>query len=456
MASALEVLRDLADIVGQENVLTAPSQLACYAADFYPGDGHLPQVVVLPRYREEVSAVLRLASRYGLAVLPRGSGTSVTGGAVPVRGGLVLDLSRLNRVLCVDPDNLYAVVEPGVVWAELNKVLAAYNLFSPSTPGSGRVSTVGGSLACGGSGMRSLKYGTIREQVLGLTVVLPNGEELRLGGITAKTACGYDLKDLFIGAEGTLGVITEIIIKLWPRPPASLLAEVALEEPAVATAILAGLRREGVLPSAFELVPAATLRLVGAAGASERDLLLAEFQGPAVEVAYAEERLLALARGGSCRFWRTGPEQAARWRWFSEIYFRLVRLKTSPIAEDVGVPVGKVPQALKLIQDLFARHGLAAGLMSHAGDGTIHCVLAVDGNSPEEWARAQAARQELYELVLRLGGTITAEHGLGLYRAPYAARQLGPALALMRQIKQVLDPANLLNPGKLGLEGEEV
>lgn len=445
------MLEEFARVVGAENVLVAPSQRTCYAADFYPGERHLPAAVVVPRRVVEVPAVVRLAYRYGLPLVPRGSGTSVTGGVVPVRGGLILDLSRLNHVLRVDAPNLYAVLEPGVVWADLNRALAGHGLFTPATPGSGRVSTVGGSVACGGSGMRSLKYGTVREQVLALTVVLPGGEAIHLGSRTAKTACGYALKDLFIGAEGTLGVITEVTLKLWPRPAATVVVEAELEALEEATTALGVLRREGMTPAAYELVPAATLRLAGRADFPAAGLLMAEFDGAEAEVDRAGARLGQLLRGPRW-VWADAAARADAWRRFGEIYFCLARLKPSPVAEDVGVPVAEVPRALRLLEELFRSHGVEAGLMSHAGDGTIHCVLSADREDAAAWAQVRAARAALYRLVLELGGTLTTEHGLGISRAPFARWQLGGAQRLMRQIKQAVDPQNLMNPGKMGLE----
>jgi glycolate oxidase len=408
--------------------------------------------VVLPRNTEEVAAVISLAQQEGIPVVPRGAGTGVAGGAVPVSGGIVLDLSAMARIVRIDPDELMAVVEPGVVWAELNRALDSHRLFAPSVPGSGRVSTVGGAVATGGSGMRSLKYGTVREQVRRLVAVLPDGQTVGLGELAPKSACGYSLKDLFVGSEGTLGVITEVALRVWPKPPATLLVEAELRRLEEAPAILHRLRQEGLVPSAFELIPLATLQAVGESLEGGEGRLLTEFQGSPAEVEGAEATILPLLANRRTQVWRTEPEQARRWQRYGEIYFRLVRLKPAPLAEDLGVPVGAVPRLLDQAGRLSQALNLPAGLISHAGDGTVHCVIPADRRDPEEWRKAQHLREELYRLALELGGTITAEHGLGAVRSPFARRQLGPALDLMRRIKQALDPKCIMNPGKLRLE----
>ncbi|MGB9886260.1 MAG: FAD-binding oxidoreductase [Moorellales bacterium] len=448
-----EWVKELERRLGKERIFTSPVVRQCYGRDFAPTEpSYLPQAVVMVRDEPEVVAVLELAHRKRVPVVPRGAGTGVAGGAVAIRGGMVLDLSLMNRVLRVDPEEFLVVVQPGVVWAELNRSLAAHSLLAPSVPGSGRVSTVGGTVAAGGSGMRSLRYGTIREQVLGLAVVLPGGKTLRVGGKTFKSACGYSLKDLLVGSEGTLGVITEITLRVWPRPPATLLVEAAAARLEEVPAVFRRLRQAGVLPSAFELIPSGSLVTVGERPKAGEAWLMVEFQGSEAEIEAAEVLARTLLPDSEICFWRSEPEQARRWQWYSEVYYRLVRLRPALWAEDLGVPLAAVPGLLKEAENRARELGVSAGFVSHAGDGTIHCVISVDPSDPEEMERARRLREELYRRVLELGGTITAEHGVGARRSSFGRLQLGPALELMRQIKAVFDPHGIMNPGKLGLE----
>ena len=384
-----------------------------------------------------------IAYSFGVAIVPRGSGTSVTGGCVG-EGALVVDLSGLKRVKEVDPSGLLATVEAGVVWRELNEILFPLGLHTPVAPGSGRVSTVGGAVATGGSGMRAVKYGTIREQVLGLEVVLPRGEVIRLGGKVPKTSCGYDLKDLFVGSEGTLGIITEITLKVWPKPPSVVLVKAVLPDPGEAHRIFLNLRREGILPSAFELVPRETLRLVGEE--AQGGVLLCEFDGSRAETEWAGKVLEELLKGYPCEIWEGEGERESAWTWWGRIFFRLLELGPAPVAEDFGVPPSEVSSLLRSILELSEQEGIPVGLLSHQADGTIHCVIC---GSRDQWPDIQRLRERLYKAVLSRGGTITAEHGLGLHRSPFAPMELGPSLRIMRAIKRAIDPQGLMNPGKL-------
>lgn len=434
--------RALEEVVGPERVLRDEAELACYSFDFFPGERWRPEAAVVVTERAQVPLVLRIAAEHRLPVTPRGSGTGVTGGAVPRRGGLVLDLSALRRVLEVDPEEMLARVEPGVIWEELNECLRPHGLWYPSTPGSLRASTVGGSVATGGSGMRAIKYGTTRHNVLQLLVALAGGEVVRLGSRAPKTSCGYDLKDLFVGSEGTLGVALEITLRLHPLPERRVVLRGWPQDLGEVGRLWREVRRRGVLPSALEFVPASTLRLAGepARGAGE---VILELDGMAKAVE-AERRAL----GDLFEEELAGQEALEAWHRHSEVYFRLVRGTAAPLAEDLGLPPDRLPQMIQHAERLAERLGLEMGMVSHLGDGTLHCVIRTDG---ERTSQAQRLRDELYRKAVELGGTITAEHGLGLSRLPWATAQLGTrALELMRAIKAAWDPWGILNPGKLG------
>jgi len=428
--------------VGAGRLLRDEAELACYSFDFFPGERLRPQAAVVVEGRAQVPPILRIAAEHRLPVTPRGSGTGVSGGALPCRGGLLLDLSGLRRVLEVDREEMLATVEPGVIWEELNEHLRPQGLWYPSTPGSLRASTVGGNVATGGSGMRALKYGTIRHNVRQLVVALAGGQVVRLGSRTPKTSCGYDLKDLFVGSEGTLGVALEITLRLQPLPERRAMLRLWPRRLEDLEGLWGEIRKRQVLPSALEFVPASTLRLVSepTRGAGEVTMELdgsaelVEAQRRAVRDLFEEE----LAES----------EVLEAWRRHSEIYFRLVRDTPWPLAEDLGLPPERVPRMIRDAQELTRSLELEVGMVSHLGDGTVHCVIRADQRS---WPRAHRLREELYRRALELGGTITAEHGLGLSRLPWASRELEPeVLELMRAIKAAWDPLGILNPGKLG------
>jgi FAD/FMN-containing dehydrogenase len=343
-------------------------------------------------------------------------------------------------------------VEPGIAWEELNKALKKHRLFYPSTPGSGRTSSVGGSVANGGSGMRTVKYGTIRNYVLELKVVLPDGEIVKLGSKVRKTSCGYDLKNLFIGCEGTLGVIAEVTLRLCTLPQQSAIIAVEFEDWDTVKQTILHILKSGIVPSALELTTAETLRLVAEPIATDTVAsLLIELHGSEATVRDETQRILQSCSGLKTRLITNEREQERMWKRNGEIYFKLIRIKPSPIAEDLGVPIASVSEAVRLVSCTFQRYGIDAGIMSHAGDGTIHCVIAVDERDEDEWERALRARGEIYRSVIEMNGTITAEHGLGLHRSPFAAQELGASLNVMRRVKRALDPRNIMNPGKMAL-----
>lgn len=452
------ILAELRRIVGAGFVLDSPDALVCYGADgtWRPGR---PEAVVLPASTDEVAEVVRVAARHGLPVTPRGAGTGLSGGAVPC-GGIALSLARMNRIVEVDRRNLLAVVEPGVVTADLQREVEAMGLFYPPDPASGRVCTIGGNIAENAGGPRCFKYGVTRDYVLGLEVVLADGRVLRTGGRTVKNVSGYDLTRLMVGSEGTLGVVTQATLRLIPKPEsaATVMAVFArLEDAAEASAaIVAG----GVTPATLEIMDRLAIGVVenylhlGLPDSAEA-ILLIEVDGFREAVA----RQLDLVAAACCRLGaaevRQATAQAERdelWRARRSVSAALCRIKPLRVGEDVCVPVSRVPELVRRLQRLAAEAGLTMAVFGHIGDGNMHPNFVVDPRDQAEMARMEAALADVARIALELGGTLSGEHGIGLLKAPYLEWEVGSlGLEVMRRVKQSLDPLGILNPGKMRL-----
>jgi len=449
----------LSQALGAPNVLTAPEDVLPYAFD---GTAALPRqapaVVVFPADTVQVAAVLRAARAHGAPVVPRGSGTGLSGGSLPMPGAVVLCLQRLNRILEMDARNHTLLAEPGVITQQIDEAAAPHGLFYPPDPGSLKISTIGGNVAHNSGGLRGLKYGVTRNYVMGLEVVLPDGAIAWLGSKCVKDVAGYSLRDLFIGSEGTLGVITKILLKLIPRPAAraTLLATYPSLEPAAATvsAIIAA----RIIPCTLEFLDQTTLRCVEDyahvglptnAGA----LLLIETDGHPVVVEEESARIAELARAhGALEVRRAAdPAEAARLAAARRNAFSaLARLQPTTILEDVTVPRSELAAMVRFIEDTARRHQLQVATFGHAGDGNLHPTFLTDERDPAAMQRVETALAEIVAETLRRGGTITGEHGVGLAKKPFLPLQRDPAsFALLKIIKRALDPDNLLNPGKI-------
>ncbi len=449
----------LSQALGAPNVLTAPEDVLPYAFD---GTAALPRqapaVVVFPADTVQVAAVLRAARAHGAPVVPRGSGTGLSGGSLPMPGAVVLCLQRLNRILEMDARNHTLLAEPGVITQQIDEAAAPHGLFYPPDPGSLKISTIGGNVAHNSGGLRGLKYGVTRNYVMGLEVVLPDGAIAWLGSKCVKDVAGYSLRDLFIGSEGTLGVITKILLKLIPRPAAraTLLATYPSLEPAAATvsAIIAA----RIIPCTLEFLDQTTLRCVEDyahvglptnAGA----LLLIETDGHPVVVEEESARIAELARAhGALEVRRAAdPAEAARLAAARRNAFSaLARLQPTTILEDVTVPRSELAAMVRFIEDTARRHQLQVATFGHAGDGNLHPTFLTDERDSAAMQRVETALAEIVAETLRRGGTITGEHGVGLAKKPFLPLQRDPAsFALLKIIKRALDPDNLLNPGKI-------
>ena len=447
----------LREIVGQDQVTTVPEELACYSYDG-TGQEYPPAAVVFPGSTEEICRIMQLASATPFPVVPRGAGTGMSGGALPVAGGLVMVMSRLNRILEIDRDNQIAVVEPGVITGDLRKEAGRHGLYYPPDPASLEFCTMGGNVAECAGGPSAVKYGVTRDYVLGLEAVLPDGRIIHTGVRTAKGVVGYDLTRLLVGSEGTLAVITQITVKLLPAPEARSTLLVLCRTMVEATSLVANILAHHT-PCTLEYMDRTALAIVRdklpfplpeKAGA----LLLIELDGQKDTVPLATRRLTEFLQTQpgivQSRTAESPAETQQLWAARRAISPAAFSLKPHKMSEDVVVPRSSLPQLVSCTEALSGDLGVVIFTFGHAGDGNIHVNIMLDKDDPQEVRQANTAKQLLFEEVLRLGGTLSGEHGIGLTKAPYLDMELDqPTLTLMRQIKNLFDPHNILNPGKI-------
>jgi glycolate dehydrogenase FAD-linked subunit len=417
----------------------------------------LPGAVALPTTTAEVSALLRLASRHRVPVVPRGAGTGLSGGAAGIDGALTVAVTRMNRILEIDRDNLCVIAQPGVINAELKAAVAAEGLFYPPDPASYETCSIGGNLGTNAGGLCCVKYGQTRDWVLGLEVVLADGTVIRTGGRTVKDTAGYALTHLFVGSQGTLGIITEATLRLrpLPGPRATLLAFFATL--AAAGDAVAAMTRAGLVPVTLELMDGPTIRAVDDAHGLglDRDaaaMLLVESDAPGVAAAAElDEAEAAIVAAGATSVVRAQDSQEADWlRQARRLALRALERQGTVRMEDVGVPRARVPQLLAAIERITAAHGVRCATFGHAGDGNLHPNLVFDRDDPDAARLTEVVRNEIFRAALDLGGTVTAEHGIGAARREWLPIQRGEgAVAVMRAIKSALDPLGILNPGRV-------
>jgi len=453
-AFALEEIRQ---IVGLAHLKTREKIMIEYGTDA-SRLASLPDAVVFPGNSRQVARILMLASKIGFPVIPRGAGTGMTGGAVPVQGGLVMAMSRFDRILAIDEDNLVARVEPGVITACLQEAVEAVGLFYPPDPASTRISTIGGNVAECAGGLRAVKYGVTRDYVLGLKVVLPTGDIFRTGVQTMKGVAGYDLTRLITGSEGTLAVITEITLRLIPRPVGrKTMVAFFLDVPSAVRTVSAIIRNR-VIPTTLEFLDRMCIDCVRQEmgldmPAEAMAMLLIEVDGDEMRVTQDGGIIEKVCQDQrAIRFKAAAGAEAADRLWEARrnVSPALFRLRPHKISEDVVVPRSRMPELSGFLESLTRRHGLPIAAFGHAGDGNIHVNIMLDRDAAGQVEAAEAVVKELFREVIRLGGTITGEHGIGVTKAPYLEMEISrPGIELMQRIKTAFDPKGILNPGKI-------
>ncbi len=458
----MDIIPEIKDIAGPENVFDDRVECISYSRDLSVHEG-IPDVVVFAHTTEQISGIMKLANEAKVPVTVQGSGTATTGASLPVEGGILLDVHKMDKILEIDKENFYAIVEPGVICNNLNIALKKDNLMFPPNPGSELIATIGGMMSTNSSGHRAVKYGTAKDYVKGLKVVLADGTIIETGFKTPKSSFGYDLNHVFASSEGTLGVITEITVKIQPLPEYNALALAIFHDLFAAGKAVTDIIGSGIQLTACEIMDKYSLKVVEEAIGKDvskiEAMLIIESDGVKETVTRDMERMGEICKKyGVQEFtWSDDPAKAGE---IMEARGKLVptlsRIKPGnrlvAISEDLGIPPTKIPEVIKRAQEISDKYNLLITTFGHIGDGNVHTTFVTDMRSREEWDRLRPAADELAELAIEMGGTVTAEHGTGLARNPYIEKQLGPALDVMRSIKKALDPNGILNPGKMGLE----
>ncbi len=451
------LVHQLEEIVGKKNVSASAADRLLYSYDATQQSA-LPQVVVYAESSEEVAAIVRLAAELRIPVLPRGAGSGFTGGTLPVEGGIVLVLTRMNRILEIDTENLVAAIEPGVVTAEFQRQVEKVGLFYPPDPASREFSTMGGNVAECAGGPRCVKYGVTRDYILGLEVVTPAGEIIQTGGKTLKNVVGLDLTRLFVGSEGTLGIVTKIFVKLLPKPAAKKTMLLFFGSISGAARAVSAIISARIIPATLEFMDKATIACIR--GKSEVEIpeecaaiLIVEVDGEAGWLDGMAQRIIEVVQPLELlakEVAKTDAESERIWQMRRIVSPSLQKIAPDRFNEDIVVPRSKVPDMICRLEELADQSGIPIVNFGHAGDGNIHVNILVDMQEEGVPARVSALLKKVFAAAIALGGSISGEHGIGTAKQPYLQMELSAAtIDCMRKIKAALDPHNIINPGKI-------
>lgn len=448
----------LKELLGREHYSTKPEDLVLYGSDGTNRPDLRPDAVARPSTVQEIASIIEIASRYKIPVIPRGAGSGLTGGALPVDGGLVVVMTRFNKILEIDEDNLIAVVEPGVVTSDFQNAVQKHGLFYPPDPASREFSTLGGNVAENAGGTRAVKYGVTRDYVMGLQAVIGTGETIETGVRTAKGVVGYDLTRLLVGSEGTLGFITKLILRLIPAPETKETVTAYFSSLDEAAQTVAAMTSARVVPATLEFMDQASISCVEdflGLGLDKKmgGLLLIETDGPKEQALAEAETAARLCReNGAVEVRRAKSVQEAEnmWRARRAISPALFRTATGKANEDIVVPRSKIPEMVQRINEISKKHDLQIISFGHAGDGNIHVNIMYDKHDAAQAERAEHAVRDVMATTLELGGTLSGEHGIGTTKQAFIDMELSEAsINLMKNIKKVFDPQNIMNPGKI-------
>ena len=458
MSFSTNTLRRLAEIVGAANVQHSPEERIAYSYDATPMLARQPEAIVFVESTQQICDVMKLANAEGFKVVPRGSGTNLSGGTIHMENCAVLVTVKMDKILEIDARNLTALVEPGVLTARIDEAAGAHGLFYPPDPGSIKISTIGGNVAENSGGLRGLKYGVTRDYVLGLEVVLPMGELLQCGTKCVKDVAGYSLKDLFIGSEGTLGIITRILLKLLPRPAArrTMLATFAAMTDAAET--VSDIIAHKIIPCTLEFLDKTTIACVEdyariGLPLDVEAILLMETDGHPVVVEEESARMIEIARVHHARDVHIAKDAVEAEKLTSArraAFSALARVSPTTILEDATVPRSELAAMIAFIQQTAEKYQLRIGIFGHFGDGNLHPTFLCDERNREEIERVHAAFRDIFQKAIALGGTITGEHGVGLAKKEFLQEFAGKTgMDVMRALKHTFDPNHVLNPGKI-------
>ena len=450
-------IQELKKIVGADHVLTSPEDLYTYSYDATPGHAHMPDAVVIPGNAEEVSQILKVANANKIPVYTRGSGTNLSAGTCPTKGGIVLLMTRFDKIIEIDLENLVAVAEPGVIVATLNAEVAKSGLIYPPDPGTVATATLGGTAAENAGGLRGLKYGVSKHYIMGMEVVLPSGEIINCGGKNVKDVSGYDLTKLMVGSEGTLGVITKLILKLVPAPEAQKSMMAIFHDLDKAGQAISAIVAAKIIPATLEIMDNPTIRTVEdyakcGLPLDAEAVVLIEVDGlpEVVEKEAAKVVEILNKYDGQAQLAKDAQDRDNLWAARRAALPALAKLRPTTFVEDATVPRNQVAAMIRLVNEAAAKYNVTIGTFGHAGDGNMHPTIVCDLRDEEEMGRVYKAMDDIFLGALKLGGTLSGEHGIGLGKLRYMEDQHGPAaMNAMRSIKRALDPNLILNPGKL-------
>ena len=459
------VVEALKKIVGDEYVLTDKGDLLTYSYDGTPDQPQvMPEVVVLPETTEEIIEIVKLAKAEDFHIYTRGSGTNLSGGTIPLRKGVVLVTTRMNKILEVDPENLTATVQPGVIINQLNEAVSPYGLIYPPDPGTVKTATMGGSVSESSGGLRGLKYGVTKDYVIGVEMVLANGELVTFGGKSVKNVAGYDLTKLVCGAEGTLGIITKILVKLIAKPQYVKTMTATFNVLKDAGYAINGIISNKVIPATMELLDQATLKVVEdfthiGLPIEAKVMLLIEVDGMVeAEVELEAQKVVEQCKKNGCQDVKLAKDDKERDELMAArraALPALARVKPTTVLEDATVPRSRIPDMLVRLEELAEKYDLQIGTFGHAGDGNLHPTILTDARDEEEMERVRMCVDDIFAAALEMGGTLSGEHGIGIAKARFMEDQFGAAgMEVIRRVKEAFDPNYMFNPDHFFFKGE--
>ncbi|UOQ44468.1 FAD-binding protein [Halobacillus salinarum] len=455
-----EWIEELKDILPEKQVMTELSDRHSYSFDASFGE-YLPEAVVQVKNKQQVIHVLKVANQFRIPVYPRGQGTCLSGGPLPVQGGIVLDISQWPPLIDVHADDLTVIVSPSALTADINNAAEEHGLMYAPDPSSAHVATIGGNLAENSGGPRGLKYGVTKDFVLGLEVVTPEGEVMKTGGQTIKNVTGFDLTKLIVGSEGALGVITEATLKLVPKPPAVQTILAVFDDVRKAGQAISKTLTSGILPSKMEFMDQACIQAVenfkpAGLPVHAKALVIIELDGHpetlAIEKKLVQEIMEKIGATETV-IPQTAEEANGIWQARKQVSPAIAQIKPTKVSEDATVPRSKIPDMMDRLQKIKEKYNVEVVVFGHAGDGNLHPNVLCDKRDQEEMGRVEKAVEEIFEAAIELGGTLSGEHGIGTMKAPFLESELGPVgVDMMRRIKNSWDPNGIMNPGKIFAE----